>query len=176
MQQSDKKDLESFNILRKIVGTEADIRIRQRLFIIQDMINNVCAPYVTSISSGSLAEGMDLPGSVVDVMRVLKNVLVVKTIQHIKSSFQYTTLLMETVLSDPGFIRLKLVADGDRESKIISPHSFVETPEGIYLSAYLFISDIVKQIFPASKVGLHGPCISDKNHELDFAYCLRVTS
>ncbi|XP_071125230.1 uncharacterized protein [Mytilus edulis] len=176
LQQSDTKYMESFNILRKIVGTEADIRIRQRLFIIQDMINNVCAPYVTSISSGSLAEGMDLPGSDVDVTRVITNVHVVQTIQHIKSSFQYTTLLMETVLSNPGFIRLKLVADGDRESKIITSRSFVETTEGMYLSSNLFVSDIVKQIFSASKVGLHGPCISDKNHELDFAYCLRVTS
>ncbi|CAC5390097.1 unnamed protein product [Mytilus coruscus] len=140
------------------------------------MINNECAPYVTTISSGSLAEGMDLPGSDVDVMRILTDVHVVQNIQHIKSSFQYTSLLMETGYFDPGFIRLKLVSGGETESKIITSHTFVETSEGIYLSAKLFMDSIVKQIFPVSKVALHGPCISDINQALDFAYCLRVTS
>lgn len=44
------------------IGTEIDIRTRQQLFILQDMINNTNQSEVTTISSRSLAEGLDLPG------------------------------------------------------------------------------------------------------------------
>lgn len=49
----------------------------------------------------------------------------------------------------------KLVDYEHEESNIITSHSYVETSKGIYLSAYLFIGNIVEQILFSSKVALH---------------------
>ncbi|VDI34286.1 Hypothetical predicted protein [Mytilus galloprovincialis] len=55
--------------LVNIVGSEIDIRKRQRLFIIQDMIiNSSGLGVLTQILSGSLAERQDLPGSDMDML------------------------------------------------------------------------------------------------------------
>lgn len=70
--------------LENTVGTELDIRTRQRLFIIKDMIDNASISEGPIISSGSLAEGLDLPGSDVDIMGVLPDVHVLRRAQNIK--------------------------------------------------------------------------------------------
>lgn len=49
--------------LVNIAGTEKDKRKRQQLFITEDMIQNAILPEITQTLSGSLAEGLDLPGS-----------------------------------------------------------------------------------------------------------------
>jgi hypothetical protein len=42
-------------------------RIRQNMFLIKDKIINKVDTLITQVSSGSLAEGLDLPGSENDV-------------------------------------------------------------------------------------------------------------
>ncbi|XP_076084422.1 uncharacterized protein LOC143055170 [Mytilus galloprovincialis] len=56
--------------LIRTVGTEIDIRNRQLLFVLHDKICNANNENVTHISSGSLAEGLNLPGSDTDIMIV----------------------------------------------------------------------------------------------------------
>jgi hypothetical protein len=57
-----------------------DIRIKQNAILIMDKIfNKVCTNGI-KVSSGSLAEGLDLPGSDVDVMAVLKTVQVIHSV------------------------------------------------------------------------------------------------
>jgi DNA polymerase sigma len=65
---------EVYDNLIKVVGSEVDIRIRQNILLIIDKISNKINTDITEVSSGSLAEGLDLPGSDVDIMFVLNDV------------------------------------------------------------------------------------------------------
>ncbi|VDI24636.1 Hypothetical predicted protein [Mytilus galloprovincialis] len=107
--------------LVKTVGTEIDIRNRQQLFNIQDSIANAQAqkPF-TQISSGSLAEGIDLPGSDIDIMYVMKEIDVIQDVRNIKHPVQRTTFLMETHTDHPGFGRLRLIAGGDGKNDMFN--------------------------------------------------------
>jgi DNA polymerase sigma len=49
-----------------------DVRIRQNVLLIKDKIRNKVDTDFTQVSSGSLAEGLDLPGSDMDIMLVFK--------------------------------------------------------------------------------------------------------
>jgi hypothetical protein len=51
-----------------------NIGIRQNIFLIKDRIYNNGDSEITHVSSGSLAEGLDLPGSDLDIMFLLNRV------------------------------------------------------------------------------------------------------
>jgi hypothetical protein len=102
--------------------------------VCQDKIHNKVKRDYTSVSSGSLAEGLDLPGSDVDIMLVFNCVTVIQDVQHINRSSIYTTLFMEEDMEFPGFSRLKFIADGDIQCVMTSPECFVETTNGFFLS------------------------------------------
>jgi fructose-1-phosphate kinase PfkB-like protein len=53
---------EVYDNLISVVGSEMDIRIRQNVFLIKDKIYNKVNTTTTVVFSGSLAEGLDLPG------------------------------------------------------------------------------------------------------------------
>ena len=54
---------EVYENLVRVVGSEMDIRIRQNMFLIMDKIYIKISTKTTRVSSGSLAEGLDLPGN-----------------------------------------------------------------------------------------------------------------
>ncbi|CAC5371213.1 unnamed protein product [Mytilus coruscus] len=158
-----------YDHLVKTVGTEIDIRNRQRLFIIQDMIYNATITHRAQqrrISSGSLAEGLDLPGSDLDIMSLMNDVNVIQNVRNIKHPIQSTTLVMETDIDHPGFTRLRLIAAGEVELKY-----FESTRKGLYLSLNGFWS-YIHQSSPHINLCSHGPCLSDKNQFADLAVCL----
>jgi hypothetical protein len=68
------QEKEVYNNLIRIVGSEMDIRIRQNIFLIQDKIYNKVYTERTRVSSGSLAEGLDFPGSDQDIMVLLNEI------------------------------------------------------------------------------------------------------
>jgi DNA polymerase sigma len=82
------QEKEIYDNLIRIVGSEMDIRIRQNAILIMDKIFNKVNSKVISISSGSLAEGLDLPGSDIDVMFVLIAVQVIQNLQHMNKAFR----------------------------------------------------------------------------------------
>ncbi|VDI49342.1 Hypothetical predicted protein [Mytilus galloprovincialis] len=159
-----------YDYLVKTLGTEIDIRKRQQLFIIQDIIQNAMklnsGSNTIEISSGSLAEGIDLPGSDRDIMFVMKTVDVIPNVKNIKHAIHRTTLLMETDNDHPGFIRLRLIAGGDGETNFITCESFESSRNGLYLSVTKFINNI-NQKFPHLQLSSHGPCLSDKHQTID---------
>lgn len=162
-----------YNQLVQTVGKETDIRYRQRLFIIEDVIRNIIRPSFTRFVSGSLSEGLDLPGSDIDIMYVVPLAEAVSDTQIIKD---ITTLLMETDASHPGFTRLRLLAGGFEDSSPISiciRDSLLESREGLYLASDLFIKNLQHRL---SSFLLHGPCLSDSNQTVDFAVCFRCKS
>jgi hypothetical protein len=166
---------EVYDNLISVVGSEMDIRIRQNLFLIKDNISNFKNTKVTIVSSGSLAEGLDLPGSDIDIMCVFSGVKVIQNVQHMNRSARYTTLLMDDGKEFPGFSRLKLIAAGNHEYMCTPLECFVETINGMYLSNILF----VRQFIDGSnnfKHSSHGPCLSDKDESMDLAFCFRLHS
>ncbi|CAC5389560.1 unnamed protein product [Mytilus coruscus] len=113
--------------LVQIVGTEGDIRYRQRLFLLKDIIESIMdISNLQHITSGSISEGLDLPGSDLDIMFVIGDVEVVNIAENIKFSRKYTNLMMETDPLYPGFTRLKLAADDYHSSYRLIKDSLVQ--------------------------------------------------
>ncbi|VDI84017.1 Hypothetical predicted protein [Mytilus galloprovincialis] len=159
-----------------IVGTEIDIRKRQRLFIIQDRIyNSSCSKIRTRISSGSLAEGLDLPGSDMDIMYVVNNIKITKNVKNIKNPTHSDMFAMEIYFDHPGFAALRKVA---AHNEVYLREECGRCPLGtctgtqFYLPVKPFL-DSVKEMFSYIDPCEHGPCISDPNQTIDIANCIR---
>ena len=165
------QEKEVYDNLIRVVGSEKDIRIRQNMFLIVDKIYNKINTDTTYVSSGSLAEGLDLPGSDMDVMVVLNDVQVIQNVRHMNRSTPCPTLLMENDVKCPGFSRLKFITDSDHEDSIRSIECCVETANGIFLSSISFI-----RIFIGANDLLHGPCLSDQLEAWDIAVCFHLHS
>ncbi|XP_071143313.1 uncharacterized protein [Mytilus edulis] len=160
------------NHLIRTIGTEIDIRKRQILFILNDKILNAHENNKTQISSGSLAEGLDLPGSDVDIMIVDEVVNVTQIERNIKHPVQRTEVFMETGTDYPGLTRLRLIAAGKRANEVVSNECIVNTQTGHYLSTTNFVN-YLKQKRQENNFSIHGPCLSNTNQTVDIAFCLR---
>lgn len=121
-------------------GTEIDMHTRQQHFITQDMINNTITQTLDidkkEISSESLAEGIDLLGSDMDIMFVMKRADVIRDDRNIRHSKQRTTLVMETNNDYPGFTYLRVIAGGKVDA------CFKPFLKGSYLSVNIFVSHV----------------------------------
>ena len=149
-----------------------DVRIRQNMLLIKDKIRNKVDTDFTQVSSGSLAEGLDLPGSDMDIMLVFNNVHILQNVQHMNRSARRTTFLIEDEMEFPGFTTLKLIAEGDL---LTSPEYFVETTNGMYFSNISFIRKLI--VGSANyNPSAHGPCLSDKYEAMDLAFCFHLHS
>ena len=163
---------EVYDNLIRVVGSEMDIRIRQNVFLIKDKIFNRVNTEITQVSSGSLAEGLDLPGSDIDIMFVFNSVNILQNVQQMNRSARRTTLLIDDEIEFPGFTTLKLIAEGDA---CTSPEYFVETTNGMYFSNILFIRKLIESTVN-HKQSAHGPCLSDKDEAVDIAVCFHFHS
>ena len=163
---------EVYDNLISVVGSEMDIRIRQNVFLIKDKIYNRVNTTLTIVSSGSLAEGLDLPGSDMDIMYVFNNVNILQNVQHMNRSARHTTLLIEDEMEFPGFTTLKLIAEGDVFNSL---EYFLETTNGMYFSSISFIRKFIEESVNY-KQSAHGPCLSDKDEAVDIAFCFHLHS
>ncbi|VDH94023.1 Hypothetical predicted protein [Mytilus galloprovincialis] len=169
--EKDLKDIYLYEHLVRTVGTEIDIHKRQQLFIIEDLIHkNSTDRRTATISSGSLAEGIDLQGSDIDIMCVIKSLDVVQDERNIKHPVQRATLVMETDTDHLGFCRLRLIAGGDGTNNSIT-YQYVES-KGFYLSVNELVCNIIKMV-PEHQLTPNGPCLADRFQIYDFAFCLR---
>ncbi|XP_071144204.1 uncharacterized protein [Mytilus edulis] len=173
---NDLKERCLYTHLVNTAGSEIEIRKRQQLFITHDMIQNqimlTSGSKLTEKLSGSLAEGLDLPGSDIDIMYIIEDVDVIRDGKNTKHQVKHTTLVMETDNDYPGFTRLRLLTRGEVES-YYTPHTcFDFTRTGLYLSVNKFVSNISKNNTHYI-VSSHGPCLSDHSQNVDYAYCLR---
>ncbi|XP_052083838.1 uncharacterized protein LOC127721192 [Mytilus californianus] len=157
--------------LMNIVGSEKDIRERQRLFLQHDLMINHGVDSSAYISSGSLAEGIDLPGSDIDIMIVMKEFQIIKDKQHINLLTEIATLLMEVDAQHPGFSKLKLVNDGGC-TNVFLKKCLTYTIHGTYWSSTMLMSALTQKN-PFLNLHIHGPCLSDEQENQDLAFCLR---
>ena len=125
----------------------------------------------------AFAEGLDLPGSDMDIMRILNNVQVIQNGQHMHRTARYTNLLLVYDMEFPGFSRLKYIPNSDHEDGHIytAGECFVETTNGMYMSNNLFIRKFIEVNIGCNK-SVHGPCLSDKDGEVDMAICFHLHS
>ena len=173
MFSSDEKEV--YDNLIRVVGSEMDIRIRQNMLLIKDMISNKVNINITFVSSGSLAEGLDLPGSDLDLMIVMNGVHIIQNVKHMNRSARSITLLMEYDMAFPGFSRLKLIAESYYQCIFTSTECFVETINGLFLSNICFIRTLMEGL-DHLRTSVHGPCISDKDERIDIANCFHLHS
>ncbi|XP_063409241.1 uncharacterized protein LOC134692694 isoform X1 [Mytilus trossulus] len=172
----DPRDHHLYEHLVNIVGSEIVIRKRQRLFKIQDMIvNSSRSTDCLQIFSGSLAEGLDLPGSDLDVMYVINYVKIIRNKKNILNPVNGETLyVMETAIDHPGFARIIAVATDYRKS---FREQCGRCPKGsctgtqFMQSTYGFLNVYMRNCIRDSSI--HGPCVSNKDQTIDYAFCIR---
>ncbi|CAC5362858.1 unnamed protein product [Mytilus coruscus] len=172
-----------FEHLVNIIGSEIDIRKRQRLFIIEDMISNADVSDLSKIFSGSLSEGLDLQGSDIDVMYILGKFDVIQNsdVSNVIYLVHRDTFVMETDIDHPGFTRLRLIAQADRGSFIriqcLKCPPGTCNGESFYLDVNSFIDCFMVELnmtnYKNTEIFLHGPCLSNQEQTLDIAFCLR---
>ncbi|CAC5363434.1 unnamed protein product [Mytilus coruscus] len=150
--------------LQKIVGTEKAVRSRQRLLKLNDYVDNNADLGTTKLSSGSLAEGLDLPGSDIDIMYIVHNIDVVQDVKEVYRS-GHATFLMEKCNKYPGFAKLKLVT---KHKACVS--FLIQTETGIYFSSQRLMKFLRGT---KNNMQIHGPCLSDPYQHEDIAFCLR---
>ncbi|CAC5409031.1 unnamed protein product [Mytilus coruscus] len=152
-------------ICHNIVGTEEHVKTIRMMNTIRDHLSTIRQE--TILTSGSFGEGLEMKGSDLDVMHVLKRFEVLEdTNVHINRSITY--FMMATEDAHPGFTQLRLVHSNSRSTVQLCEEIGNEN----FLSGVLFKQHFMDEYFST----VHGPCISDKNKEFDLAYCLHSKS
>lgn len=167
MRRLDKGREIQIQIHNTLIG-EKTIRMRQKIIHLIDRVRRRTENKTTFFTSGSLAEGLDLPGSDRDAMIVHNTVMIVQNLKNIFDSLQFCTLLMERDNHHYGFTKLKLIL---ANVYINLPIWFLETENGIYLSNRRYLDFCLKG---NSEFVIHGPCLSDKQMAQDIAYCFQL--
>ena len=152
-----------YQTLIKIVGSEEDIKLRQRAFEIMDIVNGFGDDDSISVSSGSLPEGLDMKGSDEDMMLLLKYVDVIPSMTKVEPSEGVTNLYMEMGQTRPGYAKL-FALDSDINNMYISK-SLTNFEDRKLVSSEKF-----RGLFVRPGMDSHGPCVSDG--VFDFAISL----
>ncbi|XP_071147885.1 uncharacterized protein [Mytilus edulis] len=150
-------------LCHNIVGTEEHVNTIRLMNAIRDNFSS--SKSFTWITSGSYGEGLEMRGSDLDIMDVDKSIQVNADKQpDFDTSITY--LSMDTDDVKPGFTLLKLEYSRD--------HFFLECCEEHngkhYFSSALYKGNIL--LFGDKGNQIHGPCITDKKRDLDFALSL----
>ncbi|CAC5377416.1 unnamed protein product [Mytilus coruscus] len=152
----------------EIVGSEKVVKYRRLFFKIYEYVqNNFLLTSKYLISGGSKAEGLDLPGSDLDIMLISKKYIVyrskTKTVNR-RHAINKHILIIDTENAQPGFALLFV------QNEPICDQNCVERKEdGTYLSSKLYILSF------ATKYTYHiinGPCLSNIDGRLDVAHSL----
>ncbi|XP_052076794.1 uncharacterized protein LOC127714800 [Mytilus californianus] len=148
-----------------IVGSEEHVKTIRMMNTVRDNLqsNNYC----THITSGSFGEGLEMKGSDLDIMYVIKVIEVCED-ANFRSKRETSYFIMQIEDSQPGFIQLQLVYTNDQ----IIHNDCEKIGYDYYYSSFLF-----KRHFAENTVAtVHGPCLSDERGILDLAFCLHSKS
>ena len=140
----------------QVVGTFEDIKRRQRMFHIMNLVNGYGDIDSVSISSGSLAEGLDIKGSDEDITLIFKYITAVPSEVAFVPRNGETVVLVDFDQDFPGFATICPLLDA-------SVNSYVQ-------KATVLSSSLFREQFRESGQENHGPCLNDG--ERDFAFCI----
>ncbi|XP_052078032.1 uncharacterized protein LOC127715971 [Mytilus californianus] len=148
------------HMCKHLVGTENHVKtIRLMNAVCDDLLSGI--PSVT-ITSGSFGEGLQMLGSDLDIMAVLKYIEVHETIASNAFDPMKTHFALMTEDTKPGFAMLRLIS---------SPHPPMRKSCEIFRRDNYLSNVLFKNFFSAGLI-IHGPCVSDKEGLFDFASCL----
>ena len=147
-----------------IVGSEETVKTRRMFNTMRDNLSD--DKIFTRISIGISGEGLEVKGSDIDIMFVLKDVNVYEDINstHINSS--ETCVAMEMDDTKLGFSHLRLLRCNN--NTLFKMHK--QNENDLYLSSQLCKSMFIRQ-FRGSDV-VHGPCLSNKDGVANLALTL----
>ena len=154
----------------EVVGSEKVVNYRRQFFNVLDDVWNHCGGNWHSISSGSKAEGLNLPGSDYDLMYI-NNDIHVYELEDVLSNYHDLKTELNLVLdfdnAVSGFTLLRIYDVHQwRNSEFIDRNE-----DGRFLSNHIW-----KRLMNRGINGvLNGPCISDLCGLVDQAYCLRYS-
>ncbi|XP_071145508.1 uncharacterized protein [Mytilus edulis] len=148
-------------LCHNIVGTEEHVKAIRLMNTVRDYFASTKS--FTRITSGSYGEGLEMRGSDLDIMQVGKFINVnADTQPDFVPSINY--LSIETDDVKPGFTQLRLEYSS---SKYIL--ECCEEHNGRhYVSSALWKGNML--LFGDKNKQIHGPCITDKNGDFDFAF------
>ncbi|XP_071147327.1 uncharacterized protein [Mytilus edulis] len=151
-------------LCHNIVGTEEHVKTIRLMNTVRD--NCSYDKSFTCITSGSYGEGLEMRGSDLDIMQVIKYIKVNADKQpDFDTSITY--LSMDTDDVKPGFTQLRL--EYSRAQFILT---CCEDHNGKhYFSSALWKENILLDGEDRGQT-IHGPCITDKTGDIDFAVSL----
>ncbi|XP_063406099.1 uncharacterized protein LOC134690056 [Mytilus trossulus] len=157
--------LQFYNYLCDIIGSEEVVRTRREIFTVMDIVDKT--DYLTFISTGSKAEGLNLKGSDYDRMGLHNFIRVYESLDEDQSISDEMPLIMDTNNTKPGFTKLKLVDKSYLDSDILSAWCETEGEE-----TFISSKRVLERNLPDEMV-IHGPCVSTVDGEYDQAFCLK---
>ena len=154
----------------EVVGSEKVVNCRRQFFnVYDDVQNNRGDNPWHFISSGSKAEGLNLPGSDYDVMYINKHILVYE-LEDVLSNYHDLRTKPDLVLdfdnAVAGFTLLRIYDVREWRSKELI---------NIYEDGSFLSNQTWKRVFIGDNYVINGPCLSDKLGTIDEAYCIRYT-
>ncbi|XP_071142023.1 uncharacterized protein [Mytilus edulis] len=164
MNSEDKNlSLHFYDYICNIVGSEEVVRTRREIFTVKDIGENTNS--LTSISSGSKAEGLDLKGSDFDQMYVFEPFRIFESLNDVHYDPDNVPLVMDTNDIKPGFAKLKLVDKSWLDIVVISDW-FETVGEETYISSKRFREQDL-----SDGMIIHGSCHSTTDGEYNLAIC-----
>ncbi|CAC5369742.1 unnamed protein product [Mytilus coruscus] len=163
--------LELFDFLCKIVGSEKDVRARRIFFKVLDHALQY-SPKWRVVTSGRKSEGLDLPGSDLDITYINQVDTVYNTKSTIPSDLQYG-LFLDFENTPPGYVHIEL---HQKKRHGIQPNH-VYSGNHIILSNEHYKQLIQEMNMPNAKnkssllenfSDIHGPCSSTICGSYDF--------
>ncbi|XP_071176585.1 uncharacterized protein [Mytilus edulis] len=156
-----------------IVGSERVVKYRRLFFKTYEYAQNkFYSPSKYIITSGSKAEGLDLPGSDLDIMLVSKQHIVHEPIPQFEDKSVDDNILSLNIDYDnaqPGFVLLKLY---ERPHKDFEDSLILRNEDGYFLSSNLYLQNLASK-YPFSRISINGPCLSNISLALDVAHSLK---
>lgn len=147
---------------KNIVGSEKHVNTLRLMNTVSDNLSS--DEMIVNITSGSFGEGLQMIGSDLDIMWVLKLIEVHDSLTSIVFNSKSTYLSMITEHTKPGYVMLRLL-----RSPTAPVHNSCEQFRGDnYFSSTLFKNNFLND----RRTVVHGPCISDKKGYIDYALCL----
>ncbi|XP_052064726.1 uncharacterized protein LOC127704635 isoform X2 [Mytilus californianus] len=171
--------LELFDFLCKVVGSEKDVRSRRIFFKVLDHALQY-SPQWRVVTSGSKAEGLDLPGSDLDIMYINQMDTVYNTKSEIPSDLPYA-LYFDFENTPPGYVNIKLHLNN--RSGMQTKHMYINSDNNIFLSNGHY-KRLIQNMYndkdsfddSMSFSEIHGPCTSSICGSYDFLSTYKCNS